>query len=121
MRRHIESELLMVQKLDMRRGRLSYQDVLDTDSKEVPKHIRQPSRGTFDVTELPIDRYIERDWHEREKERLWKRVWQLACREEHIPQVGDYIVYEIAGRSYLVIRSAPDEIRAYPNACLHRG
>jgi nitrite reductase/ring-hydroxylating ferredoxin subunit len=111
----------MVQKLDMRGGRLSYQDVLDTDSREVPKHIRKPSRGTFDVTELPIDRYIERDWHEREKERLWKRVWQLACREEHIPQVGDYIVYEIVGRSYLVIRSAPDEIRAYPNACLHRG
>ena len=47
--------------------------------------------------------------------------WQFACREEHIPEIGDHIVYDIAGRSYLVIRTAPGEIKAYPNACLHRG
>jgi phenylpropionate dioxygenase-like ring-hydroxylating dioxygenase large terminal subunit len=111
----------MADKLDVPPRGQTYTDVLDSDSKEVPKHIREQSRGTFDLTESPIDRYIKREWHEREKQQLWNRVWQLACREEHIPEVGDHIVYEIAGRSYLVIRSAPDEIRAYPNACLHRG
>lgn len=111
----------MGERLDVGKRRVSYQDVLDLDTKEVPKHIQQESRGRFDFDEAPIDYYISRDWHEREKDHLWKRVWQLACREEQIPEVGDHILYEIAGVSYLVIRSAPDEIRAYPNACLHRG
>ncbi len=35
--------------------------------------------------------------------------------------VGDHVVYEIASLSVLVIRTAPDKIRAYHNVCLHRG
>ena len=35
--------------------------------------------------------------------------------------MGDYYVYDIAKASYIVMRSGPDEIQAYPNACLHRG
>ena len=45
----------------------------------------------------------------------------MACREEEIPNVGDYHVYEIAGYSLLIVRSAPDEIKAHYNICLHRG
>ena len=111
----------MGERLDVGDRRISYQDVLDLDSRKVPDHLRQPVAGEFDFQESGIDRYVDRAWHEAEKERLWSRVWQFACREEHIPEVGDHIVYEIAGASYVVIRSAPDEIRAYPNACLHRG
>ena len=31
------------------------------------------------------------------------------------------MVYDIAGRSYLIMRAGDDTIKAYPNACLHRG
>ena len=44
----------------------------------------------------------------------------MACREENIPDVGSYVVYDIAGDSYLVVRTR-DGIKAYVNACLHRG
>lgn len=111
----------MGERLDVGQRRLTYQDVLDLDTRKVPEHIRDESRAHFDWTEASIERYVDRGWHEREKEKVWQRTWQFACREEHIPNVGDHIVYRIADRSYLVIRSAPDEIRAYPNACLHRG
>ena len=30
-----------------------------------------------------------------EKSRLWPRIWHLACREEEIPNVGDFVNYEI--------------------------
>jgi phenylpropionate dioxygenase-like ring-hydroxylating dioxygenase large terminal subunit len=56
-----------------------------------------------------------------ERERLWPRVWQMACRLEEIPEVGDYVEYEILGQSVIVVRTAPDRIRAYHNACRHRG
>ena len=49
------------------------------------------------------------------------KVWQMACREEDIPEVGDTLVYEICDLSILVVRPAPDEIKAFYNACLHRG
>ena len=45
----------------------------------------------------------------------------MACREEDIPDVGDTLVYDICDLSILVVRTAPDEIKAYYNACLHRG
>jgi nitrite reductase/ring-hydroxylating ferredoxin subunit len=45
----------------------------------------------------------------------------MACHEDDIPNVGDSHVYDIAHLSYVIVRTGPDEIRAFPNACLHRG
>jgi phenylpropionate dioxygenase-like ring-hydroxylating dioxygenase large terminal subunit len=69
---------------------------------------------------VAVARYVDRAFYERERV-MWEKTWQVACREEHIPNVGDQHVYDIARRSYLVVRVAPDLIKAYPNACLHRG
>jgi phenylpropionate dioxygenase-like ring-hydroxylating dioxygenase large terminal subunit len=100
---------------------ITYQQLLDTDTHAVPDVLRVESPRYLGSTDVSIDRYITREWHELEKAKLWSRVWQFACREEEIPVVGDYIVYTIAGASYLVVRTAADTIQAYPNACLHRG
>jgi nitrite reductase/ring-hydroxylating ferredoxin subunit len=99
---------------------ITYQQLLDTDSHRVPEVLRRESTRDFGADDVSIHRYIDRDWHVRERDSLWTRVWQFACREEHIPTVGDYIVYDIAGRSFVVI-STEAGIKAYPNACLHRG
>ena len=99
----------------------SWQDVLDQDSRHVPEFLRSESPYLNGFDDIPKDRYISREWHEKEKACLWSRVWQFACREEHISEVGSYIVYEIADQSYIVARVSEDEIKAYPNVCLHRG
>lgn len=70
---------------------------------------------------VPVSDYISADFQKLENERLWPKVWQVACREEEIPNVGDYITYEIANQSFIVIRSAPGKIRSLYNVCLHRG
>jgi len=54
-------------------------------------------------------------------ERVWPRVWQAACREQEIAEQGDYVNYEIGRESIIVLRSAPDAIRAFYNVCPHRG
>ena len=100
---------------------ISYQHLLDTDTHPVPDVLRLESPKYLGSEDISVSRYTSREWHEAEKERLWSRVWQFACREDDIAEVGDYKLYDIAGTSYIVIRSAPDEIKAYPNACLHRG
>ena len=55
------------------------------------------------------------------RERLWPYVWQIACREEEIPKVGDFVTYDILDESVIVVRSKADQIRAYFNVCPHRG
>ena len=45
---------------------------------------------------VPKDAYLSRRWLELENERLWPRVWQIACRNEEVARVGDYVTYDIA-------------------------
>ena len=100
---------------------ISYQQLLDTDSREVPDVLRWESPAYLGDQDYPVTQYTSRAFHELEKEKLWSKVWQFACREEEIPDVGDTAVYDICDWSILVVRSAPDTIKAYYNACLHRG
>jgi phenylpropionate dioxygenase-like ring-hydroxylating dioxygenase large terminal subunit len=80
-------------------------------------------RGEAEVGLAPInrERYYDPEFAALENARLWPHTWQMACRIEDIPEVGDYILYEIADISLIVVRSAPDTVKAFFNACLHRG
>lgn len=109
------------EKAGARSAGISYQQLLDTDTHAVPACLREESAPFQGDRELPVAYYTERRYHDLEKEKLWSRVWQFACREEHIPEAGDTYVYEIADRSYIVVRGDDGVIRAFPNACLHRG
>jgi nitrite reductase/ring-hydroxylating ferredoxin subunit len=99
----------------------SIQELLDEEVVEVPWVLRQERSVDLGSEDLPADRYLSEEFFEREAEKLWPRVWQLACFEQDIPDVGDAIVYDILDWSFLVVRSAPDTIQAFYNACLHRG
>jgi phenylpropionate dioxygenase-like ring-hydroxylating dioxygenase large terminal subunit len=59
--------------------------------------------------------------HDLEVDRVWRRAWQMACRLEQVPEVGDSLVYDAPGVSLVVVRTGPEEIRAFHNSCLHRG
>ena len=73
---------------------LSYQELLDTDTHAVPAILRLESPAYLGDHDKPVEQYTSRAFHELEIERLWRRVWQMACREEEIPEVGDTIVYD---------------------------
>lgn len=70
---------------------------------------------------FPVEAYISRDYAAQEMDKLWSKVWQHAGRVEDIPNVGDYFTYEIGEESFIIIRSAPDTIKAFFNVCPHRG
>lgn len=107
---------------DERKKMVSVHEVLSRDpGPPPPKVLLESSTRSFGTDDIPIERYTSRDFLRMEYERLWSRVWQLACREEDIPNVGDHTVYEIGDRSVLLVRSAPDRIQGFYNACLHRG
>jgi phenylpropionate dioxygenase-like ring-hydroxylating dioxygenase large terminal subunit len=70
---------------------------------------------------FPAEAYTSREYAEDEADKLWAKVWQHAGRVEDIPEVGDYITYEICHDSILIVRVATDRIKAYHNVCPHRG
>ena len=99
-----------------------YQELLDHDSRTVPDVLRwnTPMPGD-DALRVPVRRYTDPEYHRLEVERVWKRVWQMACREEDIPEVGDHVNYEIAGMDVIIVRNEGGVIKAFRNVCMHRG
>jgi len=89
-------------------------DQLSHTTEDVPFAM---TRGT----RVPAPRYFDREFAQLEDERLWSRTWQMACRLEEIPAPGDYETYTIGDQSLIVLRLNEDTIRAYYNACRHRG
>ncbi len=74
-----------------------------------------------DIIKVAAENYTSAAFARQEKEHLWPKVWQVACREEQIPNAGDYIVYDIADDTIIVTRSRDGGIKAFFNVCPHRG
>jgi glycine betaine catabolism A len=79
-----------------------------------PYAITRPDR-------IPAPRYYDQGFYDLERERLWPRVWQMACRLEEIPRAGDFVEYEILDQSILVLRQDDETVKAFHNTCRHRG
>ena len=98
----------------------SYQDIIARDSTPVADLLALKSNPPQPTDDIPLDQFTSQAFFDREMERMWPRVWQFVCREEHVPEVGDYWVHDIGDWSIVVIRTE-DGIRGYYNSCLHRG
>ncbi|UTH76459.1 Rieske 2Fe-2S domain-containing protein [Chromobacterium sp. IIBBL 290-4] len=100
---------------------ISYQQVLDADMGPIPADMRESH--PLGAGEMHIDRhvYTSVDFHQREMDKMWSKVWQMACREEQIPEVGDLLVYELGNYSFIIVRTEDRSIKAFFNSCRHRG
>jgi phenylpropionate dioxygenase-like ring-hydroxylating dioxygenase large terminal subunit len=68
----------------------------------------------------PVKAFLSEDYARQEGDKLWSKVWQHAGRVEEIPNVGDYVTYNVGRDSIIILRSAPDTIKAFHNVCSHR-
>ena len=70
---------------------------------------------------VPNEPYFERDWMDKEWDRLWTRVWLIAAVESDLPEPGDYSVYRLRHENIVVVRQDDGDVRAFYNVCAHRG
>jgi len=56
-----------------------------------------------------------------ESQKLWPKVWMIACREQEVEKVGQFVVFDIDKESIIVLRSSETEVKAFYNVCQHRG
>jgi nitrite reductase/ring-hydroxylating ferredoxin subunit len=66
-------------------------------------------------------RYTDPAFAALEHEKLWSKVWQAAARLDEIPEPGDFTVYDIGRESVLLVRVDAQTVKAFNNACPHRG
>lgn len=99
----------------------SYEELLAADSVAPEPCYRARGHDFVKTEPVPRSRYFSREFAALEMEHVWKKCWQIAAREEEIPEVGDRVEYTVGTMSFIVIRSAPDQIKAFWNSCLHRG
>ncbi|MEM9624188.1 MAG: aromatic ring-hydroxylating dioxygenase subunit alpha [Pseudomonadota bacterium] len=105
---------------DIRSAGISYQELIANDAVPPPAVLTLENPYQSTLTSVPVHRYTTREFHDLEMQKVWSRCWQMACREEEIPNAGDYIVYDIGRFSILVVRTN-DGIKAHHNVCRHRG
>lgn len=70
---------------------------------------------------LPAWTYFDPDLFETEKERLFRRYWQLACHVSDISEPGSWLAFDIVGERALIVRGKDGAVRAFHNVCRHRG
>ena len=99
----------------------STRDIVLRDRTGVPEALLTEAYEFLGDQDIPYSRYTSRDFARAEADRMWPKVWQWACREEHIAEPGTFHVYDIGDRSVLIVRTAEGQIRGYENFCLHRG
>ncbi|MHC9293169.1 aromatic ring-hydroxylating oxygenase subunit alpha [Mycobacterium sp. LTG2003] len=76
-----------------------------------------PERPTL----IPAERYCSPAFAALEVQRMWPRVWQVACTVDHVAAPGDYFEYRCGPYSILIVHGEDGMLRAFQNACRHRG
>ena len=99
----------------------SYQELLDREKNPVPDSLRDNTLPYLGSDNIKVDRYLSREFHELEVEHVWRKTWQMVCRETELANPGDTQVYEITRHSVIVTRLENGDLAAHRNVCLHRG
>jgi phenylpropionate dioxygenase-like ring-hydroxylating dioxygenase large terminal subunit len=102
---------------DYRQGFVAYPDGRAGPTGEKAPYV---DHGT-----VPPDpaRYYSKEEMDLEWQHVWTKVWAFAGLAQDIPNVGDYLRYNLGKESFIVVRDAPGDagVKAYYNACPHRG
>jgi phenylpropionate dioxygenase-like ring-hydroxylating dioxygenase large terminal subunit len=97
-------------------------ELLAQDSGPLPPGLQMTGNHVPEARPIPFSRYTDPAFARLEMERLWTKTWQMACRAEDIPQIGDRVPYDVGtGLSLIIVRSGADEFKAFYNSCRHRG
>ena len=68
-----------------------------------------------------VDQYQSEAIFQRERDQMFACLPAVAAHVSELPNPGDFVKREIAGRSILVTRDAQGAVHAFLNICRHRG
>ena len=90
-------------------------------SKFSPQNITADDMDKERQVTYPTEAFLSREYLEAEKKKLWPKIWQMVERETDLPNPGDWLTYNIADESIVVLRKDDGTLKAFHNVCPHRG
>lgn len=100
---------------------ITYTDMLEGDTRTPPDYLFEETVAEMGDDPIPVEAYISEDFARLEREKMFPNVWLFAAREDEMPDPGDTVVFDIAGKSFVLVRQKDGGVKAFYNACLHRG
>lgn len=70
---------------------------------------------------IPPQAYRDQDIQDTEIEKIFREQWICLGRSDQVRKPGDYICRDIAGQAIILLRDKDNHLRAFANACRHRG
>jgi phenylpropionate dioxygenase-like ring-hydroxylating dioxygenase large terminal subunit len=89
------------------------------DIKSPPLADLYPEQDRFLI--LAPERYFDPAFAAQEWRSVWSKVWTCAGVSQDIPATGQWFRYELGRESIIVVRQKNGAIKAFYNACQHRG
>jgi phenylpropionate dioxygenase-like ring-hydroxylating dioxygenase large terminal subunit len=80
-----------------------------------------PPEGFPKLPDLPLGRYTDPEFQALEDRYLFQKVWLFAAHDSQLPTTGSYCVRDLAGAPIVLVRGDDGTVRAFRNACRHRG
>ena len=90
-------------------------DILDPNKIEVVKNPIEKAHG------LPNECYLNNDYLEFEKEKIFKNNWTMIGVASSVPNPGDAKPFNLLGIPVLIVRNKENEVKVFHNVCSHRG
>ena len=95
-----------------------------TDQQAIERIFEHIDNNTTDlgdtVLRVPVEHYSSQERFDAERAML-RRLPVPFCPSAALPEVGSYVARTAAGTPLVVVRTAGREVRAFINACRHRG
>ena len=90
-------------------------DILDPNKIEVVKNPIEKAHG------LPNECYLNNDYLEFEKEKIFKNNWTMIGVASSVPNPGDAKPFNLLGIPILIVRNKENEVKVFHNVCSPRG
>jgi phenylpropionate dioxygenase-like ring-hydroxylating dioxygenase large terminal subunit len=84
------------------------------NNPEAVRALVQPDRVHRDL-------YISPELYELEQQHFFANTWNYVGHDSQIPNAGDYLTVEIAGRPLIAVRHTDGDVNVLMNRCAHKG
>jgi choline monooxygenase len=86
-----------------------------------PRHYAATRRPVEVAETLPNWCYTSTAFYEREREQIFLKHWINIGHESRVPNPGSFVTFDFVGIPMILARGKDGAVRAFVNACRHRG
>jgi phenylpropionate dioxygenase-like ring-hydroxylating dioxygenase large terminal subunit len=94
---------------------------VDIIARWLELHAHGATQLVDDVMAVDTSVYRSPEWFRLEQDALFRDAPVVACLTADVREPGDHVAVESGGIPLLVVRDANGDLRAFVNACRHRG